>query len=143
MAFIRKRGKTKFMYFNWDASSGAIAAGSLMMIGGDTGYTKIATSTTPAEEIMGVLRHAIATTDANYAVDHPVEIEVPVELNVVWEADVTASLATTNVGKVCDLTDAATVNAAASTYDIALCTGYISTTKGEFILNVGALASTT
>ena len=142
MAFKRKQGKTKFMWFNWDASSGAIAAGSLMAMSGTTNYVAAATSTTAAELIIGVLRHAIATTDADYATDHLVEVEVPVELNVVWEADVTASLANTQIGVYMDLTDAATVNPAGTTYDIALCTKYISTTKGEFVLNCGALAST-
>lgn len=141
MAFIRKQGKTKFMYFNWTASSGAIAAGALVML--SSGVIVKATSTAAAEIIVGVLRHAIATTDDNYATNHTVEVEVPAELNVIWTADTTATVAVTDVGIFCDLTDESTVNPDASTYDIAMLTKCLSTTKGEYILNIGCLASTT
>lgn len=133
--FILKKGKTKFMYYPWAASSGAISAGSLVALSG--GYVIAATSSTVCAYTIGVLRHAIATTDSNYATTHDVEVEVPVEKNVVWTADVTATMVATDVGLYCDLTDALHVNRGASTINIAFCTKFLTTTKGEFILNIG------
>jgi hypothetical protein len=42
-----------------------------------------------------------------------------------------------DVGLFQDLTDASTVNRAATTYDIVQCIGVISTTLGLFHLNIG------
>ncbi len=134
MSFTRKQGKTKFMYFPVTVST-EIDAGSLVVL--DSGQLIAATSTTAGTATVGVLRHTIASTDADYATERNVEVQVPVEKNVVWEGLVTASLATTSVGTYLDLTNAYTVNPSASTYDIAYCTKYISTTKGEFVLNIG------
>jgi hypothetical protein len=135
MAFVRKQGKTKYLWLPIGASGGAIAAGSLVAL--SSGGIIVATSSTKQYYIIGVLRHAIATTDADYAVARTVEVEVPVEKNVIWTADVTATLVAADVGLYCDLTDGATVNRAASVENVAFCTKLISTTKGEFILNIG------
>jgi hypothetical protein len=63
---------------------------------------------------------------------------VPVEKNVVWEANVTSGLVAADVGLYQDLTDGATVNRAATSLDIVQCVKVISTTKGLFILNIGS-----
>lgn len=133
--FIRHQGKTKLMRFPVTPST-ALAAGSLVTT--SSGKLVAATSTTASSSILGVLRHAIAATDSDYANDRLVEVEVPVEKNVVWEAAVTSGLVAADVGLYVDLTDAVTINRGASTYDIALVTGVLSTTKGLFILNIGA-----
>lgn len=140
MAFKRKRGKTKFLWLPVTVST-TFSEGGLVAL--SSGQLIEATATSAAETIIGVIRHGIAATDADYAVARLVEVEVPTELNVIWEADVTATLATTDVGTFCDITDNLTVNRDASTYDIAMCTRFLTTTKGEFVLNIGALASTT
>lgn len=137
--FIRKQGKTKLMYFPVTAST-AIAAGSLVAFA--SGKLVPATNTVDSFSIVGVIRHTIAATDANYADERLVEVEVPVEANVVWLADVkVGTLATTSVGLYFDLTtadDGSGIDQSASSLDIAWCTKFISTTKGEFILNIGA-----
>jgi len=115
--------------------STAIAEGALVAY--SSGYLIAATSSSAAGTIAGVLVKAIAATDADYAVAREVAVEVPVEQNVVWTADVTSGLVAADVGLYQDLTDSVTVNRGASTYDIVQCVGVISTTKGEFILNVG------
>jgi len=76
-------------------------------------------------------------TDADYAVARSVPVEVPVEKNVIWEAPVTSGLVAADVGLLVDLTDAATINRGASTYDAAEVVKVISSTKGHFILNLG------
>jgi len=119
--------------------STAFPAGALVAF--SSGKLIPATSTTPASSIVGVIRHAITASDSDYAKDRLVEVEVPVEKYVVWEADVTSGLVAGDIGLYQDLTDSVTVNRAASTYDIVQCVKVISGTKGWFILNIGPDAS--
>lgn len=137
--FIRKQGKTKIMYLPVAASAGAMAEGSVVAL--SSGTLILATNTTAGYSCVGVLRKTVTTADADYAVARLLPVEVPVEKNVIWEADVNdGTLATTSVGLYFDLTtddDGSGVDQSASTYDIAFCTKYISTSKGEFILNIG------
>src|SRR3990167_7231905 len=87
MAFRRVQGKTKFMYFPVTVST-ALSNGSLVEL---TSGQVAAADADETTAILGVLRHAIASTDADYAVAREVEVEVPVEKHVVWEADATAA----------------------------------------------------
>jgi len=140
MAFIRKFGKTKIMWLPVAASAGAVTNGALMSW--SSGVLIPATNTVAGNTIAGVIHKAIATTDSDYATARLVPIEVPVEMNVVWEAPVNVgTLATTSVGLYFDLDTADTgigVDQSASTYDIVQCVKYISTSKGYFVLNIGA-----
>lgn len=140
--FIRKEGKTKIMYLPVAASAGAMAEGSLVAF--SSGTLILATNTTAGYDIAGVLRKAVTTADSDYAVARLLPVEVPVEMNVVWEADVNdGTLATSSVGLYFDLTtddDGSGVDQSASTYDIVQCVKYLSASKGEFILNIGPLA---
>jgi hypothetical protein len=139
MAFIRKSGKTKIMWLPVAASAGAVTNGALMSY--SSGVLVPATNTVAGNTIAGVIRKAITTADSDYATARLVPIEVPVEKNVVWEAPVNVgTLATTSVGLYFDLDTADTglgIDQSASTYDIAQCVKYISTSKGHFILNIG------
>jgi hypothetical protein len=128
------KGKTKFMWLPVTVST-ALSVGSL--VAWSSGELIAATSTIAGSSIVGVLRHAIASTDDDYATDRLVEVEVPVEKNTVWEADVTSGLVVADVGLYQDITSATHVNRAATTYDIVQCVGVISTTKGLFHLNIG------
>lgn len=134
MAFIRKRGKTKLMWLPMTVST-AVSVNSLVSF--SSGRLIAATTTTAGNVIAGVIRHAIVSTDSDYATTRDVEVEVDVEKRVVWEADVTATLVVADVGLYCDLTDASTVNRGATTYDIVQVIGFISTTKGLVHLNIG------
>ena len=134
MAFILRQGKTKFIWLPVTVST-AIGADHLVAL--SSGQLIEATSTTAGYSIVGVLRHAIASTDADFAVERLVEVQVPVEKNTVWTADVTSGLVAADVGLYQDITDGDHVARTATTYDIVMCTKVISTTKGEFILNIG------
>ncbi len=134
MAFVKKRGKTKFMWLPIYPEGGAISAGSLLAW--STGKLIPATSSTTAANTVGVIRHAVATTDSDYDKDRLVEVEVPVESNVEWFAD-GASLSATTRGTYVDLTDAANVNGGASSIKVVQHIKHISATKGVFILNIG------
>jgi hypothetical protein len=138
--FIRKQGKTKFMYFGSTASE-EIAEGAVVALASGR-IIKAANDTSPAT-IVGVIRHAITSSDDEYlTVNTPVEVEVAVERFVVWEADVLSTNALTNTdqGTYMDLTTADTgleVDTNVSTLDTCFCVGYISATKGLFVLNHG------
>lgn len=142
--FKRKQGKTKFMYFGSTASQ-AITEGALVAL--SSGRLIPAANDTDPSVIVGVIRHTIATTDAAYlTAGTPVEVEVPVEKNVVWEADLHATggasypLTNTDQGEYMDLYTDDTglyVDTNVSTLDTVFCVGYISTLKGLFILNIG------
>ena len=135
MAFIRKKGKTKIMWLPVTTST-AITINYLVAF--SSGYLIAATSTTAPSAIAGVLRKTIAATDSDYATARLVPVEVPVEKNVEWEADVTSALAATSVGAFFDITNGGYVATTATTYDPVQCTKYISATKGWFVLNIGA-----
>jgi len=135
MAFIRKQGRTKIM---WLPITTSTAIGINNLVAFSSGKLIEATSTTAPSDIMGVLKKEIAATDSDYAIDRLVPVEVPVEKNVVYEADVTSGLAATSVGDFYDLTDGDYVNTSGTTYDVVQCVKYISATKGWFVLNIGA-----
>lgn len=132
--FVRKEGRTKLMWLpvtpSTEISEGALVAWS-------SGKLIAATSTTAPTSIVGVIRHTISSSDSDYADDRLVEVEVPIENNVVWEADVTSGLVAADVGLYQDLTNSLNVNRGASSYDVVQCVGVISSTKGLFILNIG------
>ena len=132
--FIRHKGKTKFV---WRPVTPSTAIGVGALVAFDSGKLIAATATTAGSAIVGVIRHAIAATDADYADERLVEVEVPVEKFSEWEGDVTSGLIAADIGLYQDLTDSLTVNRAASTYDIVQCVKVISTTKGIFHLNIG------
>ena len=144
MAFIRKRGKTKMMYFGSTASQ-AIGKGACVAL--SSGRLIPAKNDDDPSTIVGVIPAAITSASAAYATaGTPVAVEVPVEKNVVWEADLNATggasypLTTTDQGTYMDLyTDDSGlyVDTNVSTLDTVFCTGYINTLKGEFILNIG------
>ncbi len=132
--FIRKQGKTKLMWLPVTPST-ALSKGALVVW--SSGKLIAATSSSVSSDIAGVLRHAIAATDSDYATDRLVEVEVPVDKFTVWEADVTSGLVAADLGLYVDLTDSVTINRGASTYDIAQVVKRISATKGWVILNIG------
>lgn len=149
MAFIRKKGKTKMMYFGSTASQ-AIGAGAVVAL--SSGRLIPAANDTDNGTIVGVIPQAITSASTAYATaGTPVAVEVPVEMNVVWEADINATtgatypLTTTSQGLYMDLCTADTgldIDKNVSTKDVCFCTGYISGLKGEFVLNIGPTSHT-
>lgn len=133
MAFIRRKGKTRFQYLPMTASTVA-TKGSIMTL--SSGLLVVSTSSTAPVLMEGVIRHTIASTDSDYATSgRMVEVETPLEKGVVWEGD-TASLVTTDIGVEVDLTDGGTVNRGASSVKVAKAVGVISATKGLFYLKL-------
>lgn len=137
--FIRKSGKTKIMYLPVAASAGAMAEGSMVAFA--SGTLILATNTTAPFSCVGILRKTVTAADADYAKARLLPVEVDVERNVVWEADVTdGTLVAGSVGLYFDLAtadDGSGVDQGASTFDIVQCVKYISASKGQFVLNIG------
>ena len=131
--FILKEGLTKNIQLPVTAST-VIAQGAFVAF--SSGKLIAATSTTASYEIIGVLVRAIAATDSDYADERLVDVQVPVEMNTVWIGDVTSGLVAADIGLFQDLTDSVTVDRSASTYNPVQCVKVLSTTKGEFLLNL-------
>lgn len=129
MAFKLVKGKTKLEWMPVTTST-ALSKDSLVTY--TSGLLVAATSSTAAVDIHGVLVKAIVSTDLDYATARLVEVRVPVERNTIWEADVTSGLVATDIGAEVDLTDASTVNRAASSVKVVRPTRVLSTTKGYF-----------
>lgn len=128
--FVLRKGKTKFLFLPMTAST-AITAGSLVTY--TSGQIVAATSSTAVADILGVLRHTIASTDTDYATaGRLVEVEMPVERFTEWEADVTSGLVLADIEKEVDLTDANNVNRAANSIKAVRATKVLTTTKGWF-----------
>lgn len=140
----RYQGRTKLMWFPVTVSTVFLVDS---LVAWSSGQLIAATNTTAGSVIPGVIRHAIAATDDDYATERNVEVEVPVEKNVVWKCTVDANgaLLLTDIGTYMDIGTDDTgddVDTTGSTYDIFLCVGFISTVLGYFVLNIGADAST-
>jgi len=132
--FKLKKGKTKI---EWLPVTTSTAIGEGHLVAFSSGYLIEATSTTAPSAIAGVLVKAIAATDTDYATARNVAVEVPVDKDTLWEADVTSGLLTTSPGTFYDITDGDHVATTATDYDVVRCVKYISATKGLFTLNIG------
>lgn len=96
----------------------------------------VATATNQSTKHVGIILKGVASTDSDFATAAvKVPVQVPVDLYHEIEADVTGTLATTDLEGQFDLSDAATVNKGGTTYKVVTCVGFISTAKGRFILN--------
>jgi len=96
------------------------------------------------DRIVGVIPYAITSASDVYTTQGNVLVEVPVDKNTVWECDVdtTEALVATDMGDYMDLSSESGytnghVDSGESTEDIFYCVGFVSATKGLFILNIG------
>ena len=138
MAFKKVQGKTKFMWFPVTPST-VLTKGDLVAMNVGSNLLIEATATTNNSIIIGTIRHSIAATDDNYAVARNVEVEVPVDKNVVWSCDEvgTGTAAAADVGTYADITGGGEINVDASTYDVFFITKVVSQTDVRGVLNIG------
>jgi hypothetical protein len=129
MAVIRKSGKVKTILMPVTAST-AFTKDTLVKF--SSGKLVPCVSGDAAIDIEGVIRHTIASTDADYASDRLVPIEVPTEKHVIYIVDVNASLAATDLGTEYDISGPGTVDHSATSDKVVKTVGYISATKGLF-----------
>ena len=132
MSFRKVKGKTKNVYLPVTPST-VLAARSLVTLTG--GKLVAAVAGTLAPNLAGVLVGAIALTDADYASERLVAVEVPMEKNVIYEFP-TAGLVATDIGVDVDLTDAVTVNRAASAIGVVRPTKVLSAILGQGFVKI-------
>lgn len=124
------KGKTVVKHFPKDVSV-TFTAGDLVQL--VTGELK--TATNQSIKHLGIILKDIASTDADFAAGTRVPVEIPLEPSCEFEATVTGTLTASSPGVTYDLSSASVVNQAGTTYDVVTCVGFISATKGRFILN--------
>lgn len=127
MAFIAKDNRIKAQWLPVTPST-ALAKNSLVTF--TSGKLVAATAGTTSLNIVGILQKATASTDSDYASDRLVPVVIPTGRHFLVEADVTSGLVAADVGLEVDLTDASTLNRAASSIDVAKVVKVISSTKG-------------
>lgn len=132
MSFRKVEGLTKVLYLPVTPST-ALAARSIVTL--TSGKLVAAVAGTLAPNLAGVLIGAIAATDDDYADERLVGVEVPVEKNVIYEFP-TTGLVATDIGVDVDLTDAVTVNRAASAIGVVRTTKVLSGTLGQGLLKI-------
>lgn len=142
----RYQGKTKFMWLPWTTGQVVEDDG---LVAWATGKVIPAVAGLAGAIIIGVIHHAITSATDVYTTQGNVEVEVEVEKNVIWECDVddTHALTNTDMGDYMDISSesgklSSYVDAAETTEDIFFCVGFISATKGLFMLNIGLGYST-
>ena len=140
------RGRTKFIWLPWTIGQ-TVTKGGLVAL--SSGQLVPAVAGTAGAAIVGVIPEAITSASDVYTTQGNVAVEVPIEKGVEWIVDVdsTHALVLTDIGSFFDLSSEAgytndTVDAGESTEDVFQCVGFISATKGIFVLNIGLGADT-
>jgi len=113
------------------SASVTFTQGDLVFLSAGYVYTATAQST----KHLGIILEAITSGDSDFASNTEVKIAVPDGLASEFEATVTGTLTSTDVGAQFDLSTAGLINKAGTTYKVVTCVGYKSATKGRFILN--------
>ena len=133
MSFRKVSGKTKNVYLPVTPST---VLGARDLVTFATGKLVAAVAGTLAPNLAGINIGAVAATDANYALDRLIAVEVPVEKYVIYEFPVTAGLVAADIGVDVDLTDAGTVNRAATAIGVVRPTKVLSTTLGQGFVKI-------
>jgi len=126
MAFIAKTGTWKEVWMPATVST-VFAKNSLVTF--TSGQLVAVTAGTVAVDVFGIIEKAVAAADSDYATARLLPIKIPMQRFGLVEADVTATLVTTDVGLEVDLTDASTVNRGATSVKAVKIVKFLTTTK--------------
>lgn len=132
MSFSIYRGEWEFKHFRKKAST-AIANNSLVAESSDDDTVEPADASDAA--VVGIALQTIASTDSDYADNTRILVAIPKDSSSEMLGDTASTIAATDEGELMDLTDAVTVNQAASTTDIVKLKQFVSSTKGVFTIN--------
>lgn len=132
MSFRKVSGKTKNVYLPVTPST-VLAARSLVTFA--TGKLVAAVAGTTAPNLAGVLIGAIAATDANYATNRLVAVEVPVEKGVIYEYPAVALVAA-DIGVDIDLLNSTTVDRSATAIGVVRTLRVLSSTLGQGLVKI-------
>lgn len=132
MAILVHRGDFEFKWFRKKAST-ALAINTLVAESSDDDTIEPADSSDTA--VIGVVQKVVAPTDSDYTGTTRVLVAVPKDASSEFLCDTAGDIAVTDEGELHDLTDAATVNEAASTTDIMKLKQFVSTRKGVYTIH--------
>jgi len=125
IVYYRKKASTAFTANNFVAFETDGAAG-------DPIEPADASDTT----LLGIGLKPVASTDSDYADNTRIPVAVPLDKEAELECDdVDGTMVIADEGLKVDLTNAESVDRAASTTDVLTATRFISTTKGRFTIN--------
>jgi len=96
---------------------------------------ELVTATDQSTKHYGIIQEAVTSGDSDFADGRECLVAIPMDKSAEFEADVTGTLATTDVGTQFDMSTAGLVNKGGTTYKVVTCVGFISTAKGRFTLN--------
>jgi len=111
-------------------ASTALAANSFVEQEANTGYITAATSSSAT--LVGVLQQPVVSTDTDYAQNTTKLVLLPLDRSTLWRCTTASDIAVTDVGEYHDLTDAVTVNPAASSTDVVLLRAFLSAREGAY-----------
>ena len=125
------KGKTRIRWFPRTASTTFTKHSLVYWVSG-----LISPADSTSGNHAGVCLEDVASTDSDFATAAvKIPVEVPADKQCVLEADVTGTLVTTSIGLTYDLSTALLVNQGATSKNVVTCVGFISATKGLFVLN--------
>jgi len=124
------KGKWIIKSLNKTAST-TFTNGDLVMLSSGA----LVTATAQSTYHVGIILTDVTSGDSDFASVVKVPVAVPTEPSCEFEATVTGTLATTDVGTAFDLSTAGLVNQDGTTYKVVVCKGFIATNKGRFTLS--------
>ncbi len=130
----RKNGEANILPFKKKAST-AFAFNDVVTTDAN-GYLVLATSSTPRAKLLGLIQRTVASTDADYASNTMVEVDVFCDDDDVYVATVdTGTLVQSMVNSLFDLNDENGINVNNNQQKAVRVTKVISTTKAEIKFN--------
>lgn len=135
MSFYPIDGEWKVKYFRKKAST-AFAAGELVAFETNgTAGDPIEPADASDENIIGICARTVTSASSDYADNTRIPVLIPSGPDSEMEGAVTSGLVVADEGLLVDLTSSVAVNRAASSIDALMCTRFLSSTKGRFIIN--------
>lgn len=138
MSIFIYAGRAEYKHLAKKAST-AFAANSFVSPESGTGY--IEPSTSSSATLTGVIQEAVAATDTDYADNTEKLVAIPLDRSTLFLCDTAADIAVTDVNELHDLTDAVTVNPAASTTDVVQLRAVQAARKGIYTINKPAIVA--
>lgn len=128
-----KENNAKFHVEHYPKKASTAFTVGMAVVWDAAGAVRPLIATDTAEEVVGICKEAIDATDST---NDKIAISVPDNESARFLCDdVDGTLTAAMVGSTYDMTDANSVNVAASTVDVMRAVQFISATKGVFKLN--------
>jgi len=135
--FYPASGDWDLKYFRKVASTAFTANNLVAFESNGTGGDPIEPADADDTILLGIGMKTVASTDSDYASNTRIPVMIPRNKASLMECDnVDGTLVQADEGLLVDLTNAESVNRAASSTDVLVVDKFISTTKGRFAFNL-------